>query len=71
VSEGRLLCPRCGSTNHQRLDSRRFRAKRLADANVVARPHRCQDCRKEWVSIETPLLSRVAELIMSLLDDAA
>lgn len=40
----------------------------MADANVVARPHRCADCGKDWVSVETPLLGRMAEAIMAVLD---
>jgi hypothetical protein len=64
----RLLCPRCGSTDHRRLNSRSRRAKRLADHNVVARPHRCLCCGKEWVSIEAPLLGKMAEAVMAVLD---
>ena len=70
MSSSRLLCPRCGSQNHQRIDSRRYRATRLADANVVARPHRCCECGKDWVSIETPLLGKMAQAILDILDMA-
>ncbi len=69
AESSRLRCPRCGSERHRRMDSRRYRAKRLADLNIVARPHRCGDCGKEWTSIETPLLGKVAEAILDILDD--
>jgi hypothetical protein len=67
-ASARLLCPRCGSVNSRRINSRRYNAKRLSDHNVVARPHRCCCCGKEWVSIETPLLGKMAEAVLSVLD---
>jgi transcriptional regulator NrdR family protein len=64
----KLHCPRCGSTKHRRINSRRFKAKRLADQNVVARAHRCDDCRKEWTTIQTTLLGEMAKAVMEVLD---
>ncbi len=69
AESSRLRCPRCGSERHGRVNSRRYKAKRLADLNIVALTHRCQDCGKDWVSIETPLLDKVAEAILAVLDD--
>lgn len=67
MADGRLLCPRCGSTSHSYINSRRLKARRLADLNVVARAHRCNICEKEFVTIETPLLGRMAEAVLEVL----
>jgi hypothetical protein len=64
----RLLCPHCGSSSNRRINSRRFKARRLADMNVVGRAHICCACGKEWASIETPTLGKMAEAVLAVLE---
>lgn len=63
-----LLCPHCGREGSKRINSRRYKARRLADMNVVGRAHRCCHCGKEWTSIETPALGKMAEAVLAVLD---
>jgi len=64
MPDGRIMCPRCGSTSHTRVNSRRWKTKRLADLNVVARAHRCEVCDKEFTTVEMPTTEAVAEALL-------
>ena len=63
----RVRCPRCGSENHSRINSRRYKSQRLADFNTVLRAHRCQGCCKEFHTIQTPIVGEMAEAVLSVL----
>lgn len=63
-----LHCPRCGGRTLHYVNSRRFRAKRLADANSVARAWQCSECQKTWVSVETLVLGDAAEAVLEVIE---
>ena len=66
----RLECPRCGGQALRSLSrSRRYRARRLADRNAVARAWHCADCQKRWVSVETLVLGDAALAVLGIIDD--